>query len=198
MKITQRLDRHSLELVIGVALLGVGLTVLFPLLGVVGLIPPTDTRAVELDDRTRAPGGTTGETSLRGTHDAELVVSDPALLDRVLLTGPEIIQGILILVVLTLAMRIATTLRADGAIFVPQNPRRLYGIAVTLLLTATLVPGLDVVTTMALVNGTPLDATVEIAYQLSGTTLLLSFLAAGLAGAFAYGTRLRDDTEGLV
>lgn len=67
-----------------------------------------------------------------------------------------------------------------------------------LLLIATVVPALEVVTTTALVSGTPVEQAVVITYRLSGVTVLLSFLAVALAGAFAHGTRLRADTEGLV
>ncbi|TDE16926.1 DUF2975 domain-containing protein [Actinomadura sp. 6K520] len=192
------LDRHTLEMIIGLALLAVGLSILFPLLGVTGLIPPTDTREVHLDTRAQVTAPSADGMSLQGTHQAELTVRDPGLLDRVLLVGPEIVQGILILAVLTLIMQIITTFRADQEIFDRRNTRRLYGIAVILLATATLVPAFDVIATTVLVSGTPLEQAVEISYRLSGITVLLAFLAAALAGAFGYGTRLRADTEGLV
>lgn len=194
----RRLDRHSLELVIGLALLAVGLTVLFPLLGLTGLIPPTDNREVDLDDRAEVAASAGDGIALRGTRTAELTVDDPGFLDRVLLVAPEIVQGILILAVLTLVMRIATTFLSNEDVFVPQNTRRLYAISVLLLVTATLVPALEVVTTTALVNGTPLEPAVEVSYHLPGVPVLLGFLAAALAGAFGHGARLRADTEGLV
>ena len=193
----RRLDRRALELVIGIALLVVGLAALFPLLGVTGLIPAADAREVEIDTRTAAPGPSSGGISLRGTHHAELAVSDPGLLDRILLSGPVIVQAILIIVILTFLMRMAATFR-DGEIFVPQNTRRLYWIAFTLLLTAFAVPALDTVTTIALVSGTPLEQTVSNSYTLPGVPVLLALLTAALAGAFAHGARLRADTEGLV
>ncbi|TQM71216.1 hypothetical protein FHX41_4973 [Actinomadura hallensis] len=194
----RRLDRHSLELIIGLALLGVGLSVLFPLLGVVGLIPPQETREVTLNSDTEVTAPSGDGVSLSGTRQAELTVDDPGLLDRVLLAGPGIVQGVLVLVVLTLLMQIALTFSGSGEFFVRRNTRRLYTIAVGLLLIATVVPALEVVTTTALVSGTPVEQAVVITYRLSGVTVLLSFLAVALAGAFAHGTRLRADTEGLV
>ncbi len=194
----RRLDRHSLELIIGLALLGAGLSVLFPLLGVAGLIPPQETREVTLNSNTEVTAPSGDGVSLSGTRQAELTVDDPGLLDRVLLAGPGIVQGVLVLVVLTLLMQIALTFSGSGEFFVRRNTRRLYTIAVGLLLIATVVPALEVVTTTALVSGTPVEQAVVITYRLSGVTVLLSFLAVALAGAFAHGTRLRADTEGLV
>ena len=98
----------------------------------------------------------------------------------------------------TLLMQIALTFSGSGEFFVRRNTLRLYTIAVGLLLIATVVPALEVVTTTALVSGTPAEQAVVITYRLSGVTVLLSFLAVALAGAFAHGTRLRADTEGLV
>ncbi|GAA0551459.1 DUF2975 domain-containing protein [Actinomadura livida] len=192
------LDRHSLEGIISLGLLGVGLSILFPFLGVTGLIPPTETREVHLDDRAQVTAPSADGMTLQGTHQAELTVSDPGLLDRVLLVGPQIVQGILVLAILTLIMQIATTFRADQEIFDRRNTRRLFAVAATLLVTATFVPALDVLATTVLVSGTPMEQAVEISYELSALPVLLSFLAAGLAGAFGYGTRLRADTEGLV
>ncbi|TDC54890.1 DUF2975 domain-containing protein [Actinomadura sp. KC345] len=192
----RRLDRHGLELTLGLALLAVGLTALFPLLGIAGLTP-ADAREVDIDTHTQAPGLSSGAMSLRGTHHAELTIDDPGLMDRVLLAGPKIVQAILVIVVLTLLMRMAKTFQ-DGEVFVPQNTRRLYAIAFTLMLTALVVPALDTVTTIALVSGTPLEQTVDTGYTLPGIPLLLAFLTTALAGAFAHGTRLRADTEGLV
>ncbi|HEY8482932.1 MAG TPA: DUF2975 domain-containing protein [Spirillospora sp.] len=185
-------------MIIGLAMLTVGLTVLFPLLGLTGLVSPTDSREVDLGSRTEVAASAGEGMSLHGTRTAELTVDDPGFLDRVLLAAPEIVQGVLILVVLTLVMRITTTLRSEEDVFVPQNTRRLYGIAAVLLVTAFLVPALEVATTTALVNGTALESAVKIGYHLSGVLVLLGFIAAALAGAFAHGTRLRADTEGLV
>ncbi|MEU8797385.1 DUF2975 domain-containing protein [Spirillospora sp. NPDC048819] len=194
----RRIDRHALELTVGVALLGVGLATLFPLLAAIGLIPPVDTREVTIDDRAQTPPLASGGTSLRGTHQAELAVSDPGLWDRILLAGPQIAWGVLTIVVLTLLMRMAETFRADGDVFVPRNTRRLYGIALTLIVTATLVPALEVLTTIALISGTSLEPAVNVTYDLPVATLLLGILVAALAGAFGHGARLRADTEGLV
>jgi hypothetical protein len=192
----RRLDRHGLELTLGLALLAVGLTALLPLLRIAGLTP-AEAREVDIDTRTQAPGLSSGAMSLRGTHHAELTIDDPGLMDRVLLAGPKIVQAIPVLVVLTLLMRMAKTFQ-DGDVFVPQNTRRLYAIAFALMLTAFVVPALDTVTTIALVSGTPLEQTVDTGYTLPGIPLLLAFLTTALAGAFAHGTRLRADTEGLV
>ncbi|TDC57891.1 DUF2975 domain-containing protein [Actinomadura sp. GC306] len=190
------LDRHSLEGIIGLALLGVGLSILVPILGVLGVLSPT--REVRLNAPAQVTAPSADGMTLQGTHQAELTLNDPGLMDRVLLAGPEIIQGILILAILTLIMQITMTFRGEGDIFDRRNTRHLYRIAALLLVTATLVPGLDVAATNILVTGTPLAQAVEINYEISGIEALLSLIAAALAGAFGYGTRLRADTEGLV
>ncbi|MEO3822355.1 DUF2975 domain-containing protein [Actinomadura sp. B10D3] len=193
-----RIDSHALELTIGLALLLVGLfQILFPVLGVTGPFPPIDTRNVQIDKPAEVPALRSGGTTLQGTHDAELAFADPAFWDRVLLATPHVVHAALIIVILSLLMRMAVTFRT-GDVFVPANSRRLYAIAVTLLVTATAVPALDMITTDALISGTPLTDTVNSTYTLQTSTVILSILVAALAGAFAHGTRLRADTEGLV
>ncbi|WP_433477067.1 DUF2975 domain-containing protein [Spirillospora sp. CA-142024] len=193
-----RVDSHVLELVIGLGLLLVGLfQALFPLLGVTGPLPPIDTREVRLDTAAQVPHLQSGGATLRGTHQAELAFTDPALWDRVLFAAPQIVHAGLILVILSILMRMATTFRT-GDVFVPANVYRLYGIAVALILTGTAVPALDTITTEALISGTPLTKEVVSGYTLSASTVVLSILVAALAGAFGHGTRLRADTEGLV
>ncbi|TDD67566.1 DUF2975 domain-containing protein [Actinomadura darangshiensis] len=193
-----RLDSHILELVIGLGLLLVGLfQALFPILGVTGPMPATDTRDVNLNNTSQVPNLTSHGTTLRGTHHAELTVGNPDLGDRVLLAAPQVLQAALIIVVLSLLLRMAATFRT-GDVFVPSNIRRLYGIAMALLLTGTAVPALDMLTTTALISGTPLTDAVESSFTVSASTVLLSLLVAALAGAFGHGTRLRADTEGLV
>ncbi|WP_433467135.1 DUF2975 domain-containing protein [Spirillospora sp. CA-128828] len=193
-----RVDSHVLELVIGLGLLLVGLfQALFPLLGVTGPLPPIDTRDVRLDTAAQVPHLQSGGATLRGTHHAELAFTDPALWDRVLLAAPQIVHAGLILVILSILMRMATTFRR-GDVFVPANVYRLYGIAVALILTGTAVPALDMITTEALISGTPFTKEVESGFTMSASTVLLSILVAALAGAFGHGTRLRADTEGLV
>ncbi|URM95898.1 DUF2975 domain-containing protein [Actinomadura madurae] len=193
-----RIDSHALELTLGLALLLVGLfQALFPLLGVTGPFPPIDTRDVRIDRTAEVPPQRSGGTTLQGTNDAELAVADPALWDRVLLATPQIVHAALIIVILSILMRMAATFRT-GDVFVPANIRRLYAIAVTLLVTATAVPALDMITTEALISGTPLTGTVTSSYTLQTSTVILSILVAALAGAFGHGTRLRADTEGLV
>lgn len=193
-----RVDSHALELTIGLGLLLVGLfQALFPLLGVTGPLPPIDTRDVHTGGTAQVPHPESGGTTLRGTHHADLAVADPGLWDRVLLAAPHLVHAALIIVVLSLLMRMAMTFRT-GDVFVPANSRRLYGIAVTLLLTGTAVPVVNMITTEALISGTPLAKTVEAGLTLQVSTIMLAILVAALAGAFAHGTRLRADTEGLV
>ncbi|NDU77650.1 DUF2975 domain-containing protein [Actinomadura sp. DSM 109109] len=193
-----RLDSHVLELVIGLGLLLVGLfQALFPVLGVTGPFPPVDTRGVDLRSAAQVPDVASGGTTLRGTRHAELAVGDPGLGDRVLLAAPGVARAVLVLVVLSLLMRMAATLRT-GDVFGPANVRRLFTISIAVLLLGTAAPALDMVTTNALVSGTPLASVVEAGFTVQASTVLLAVLIAALAGAFGHGTRLRADAEGLV
>ncbi|MEU8310039.1 DUF2975 domain-containing protein [Actinomadura sp. NPDC048955] len=193
-----RFDTHFLELVIGLGLLLVGLFQgLFPILGVTGPFPPIDTRDVDLRSTARVPDLASGGTSLRGTHHAELAVGDPGLWDRVLLAAPEVARAVLIIVILSILLRMAATFRG-GDVFVPANVRRLFAISTAVLLLGIAAPALDMLTTNALVSGTPLEDAVEIGFEVRASTVLLAILIAALAGAFGHGTRLRADTEGLV
>ncbi|MEV0662410.1 DUF2975 domain-containing protein [Actinomadura luteofluorescens] len=193
-----RFDTHVLELVIGLGLLLVGLfQALFPILGVTGPFPPIDTRDVDLRSTARVPDLVSGGTALRGTHHAELAVSDPGLWDRALLAAPDVARAALLLVVLSLLMRMAATFRT-GDVFVPANVRRLFTISMAVLLLGTAAPALDMITTNALVSGTPIESAVEIGFTVRASTVLLAILIAALAGAFGHGARLRADTEGLV
>ncbi|WP_141578324.1 DUF2975 domain-containing protein [Actinomadura sp. WMMA1423] len=193
-----RVDSQILELVIGLGLLLVGLfQVLFPVLGVTGPFPPVDTRDVRLDTTAQVPHLASGGATLRGTHHAELAFGDPGLRDRVLLAAPEVARGVLIIVILSLLMRMASTFRS-GDVFVPANMRRLFTISTTVLLLGIAAPALDMLTTDALVGGTPLESAIEIGFTVQASTVVLAILIAALAGAFGHGTRLREDTEGLV
>ncbi|MEU8125540.1 DUF2975 domain-containing protein [Spirillospora sp. NPDC049024] len=193
-----RFDSRVLELAIGLGLLLVGLfQVLFPILGVTGPFPPIDTRDVRLDTTAQVPHLASGGATLRGTHHAELAVSDPGLWDRVLLAAPEVARGVLIIVILSLLMRMAATFRS-GDVFVPANIRRLFTISIAVLLLGTAAPALDMITMNALVGGTPIEPVIEIGFTVQASTVLLAILIAALAGAFGHGARLREDTEGLI
>lgn len=193
-----KIDSRFLELLIGLGLLLVGLfQALFPILGVTGPFPPVDTRDVDLRSTARVPDLGAGGTVLRGTRHAELAVGDPGLGDRVLLAAPEVLRAALIIAILSILMRMAATFRT-GDVFVPANVRRLFAISTAVLLLGTAAPALDMLTTNALVSGTPIEDAVEIGFAVRADTVLLAILIAALAGAFGHGARLRADTEGLV
>ncbi|SNT56506.1 Protein of unknown function [Actinomadura meyerae] len=192
-------DSRILEAVVGVAWLLVGLfDGLVPILGVTGLLSPTDTRQVHIEDLTQVPEAASADgVRLRGTHTAELSLPHPDLAERLLLVLPGLAQTALLLVILGLLFRMMRTLR-DGDLFVTQNTRRLAVIAVAILSMAIVVPLVDTVTTHLLVRGTALASEVPTTFELSGSYLLLGFLTAAAAEAFRQGSRLRADTQGLV
>lgn len=197
----ERLDSLALEAVLWLLLLVVGFFgALLPILGVTGLLSPTDTRNVHIDGVTQisGPGAVNASgMTLRGTHAAELTFTDPSLIERLLLVLPEVTHALLLGAILGLLIRMAGTLRS-GDLFTPRNAQYLNGIALAVLLIGTLVPLLDSITTNILVSGTPLDSRVKITYELSILWVLAAIFIAAVAGAFRHGTRLRDDAEGLV
>lgn len=195
----RRGDSRALEGVVGLALLLVGVFgVLLPILGVTGVLAPVDSRAVALDGAARVPGAVAGDgVELRGLRGAELVFADPGFAERILLVLPGVVGAVLVVVILERLMRMARTFR-DGDVFEPRNWRRLTVVSVAVLLIALFVPLVRVLTTDALVSGTPVEPSVRLEAELSGVWVLASLLLFAAAGAFRHGTRLREDTEGLV
>ena len=198
-----RTDNRLLEAALGLAALLDGVFgVLLPALGVVGLIDPVDTREVRTETATRVPGTVTDAVAghgmtLTGTHRADLAFAHPDLGQRLLLALPDVVGGLLLLLVLVLLTRMAGTLR-DGDVFVPGNARRLSVIGLTVLVQAVLSPTLPAFTTQALVSGTPMAEQIPLSVTFTGEYVLLAFLILSLGEVFRRGTKLRADTEGLV
>ncbi|MET7485087.1 DUF2975 domain-containing protein [Streptomyces sp. NPDC005538] len=198
-----RTDNRLLEAALGLAALLVGIFgVLIQVLGVVGLIDPVDTREVRAATTTRVAGTVTDAVAghgmtLTGTHRADLVFAHPDLGQRLLLALPDVIGGLLLLLVLAILLQMARTLR-DGDVFVPKNARRLSVIGLTVLVQAVLSPVLPTLTTQALVSGTPMADQVPLSVTFTGEYVLLAFLILALGEVFRRGTKLRADTEGLV
>ncbi|MEU6237599.1 DUF2975 domain-containing protein [Kitasatospora sp. NPDC047058] len=194
-----RVTDHILELALGLALLTVGLVrILLPGLGIVTPFGPANTREVLLDSAARLPGDvTTGAVTLRGSGHAELAFTDPGLGQRLLLVLPELANGLLVVAILFILLRMARTFR-DGDFFVPQNTRHITLVALVLLLTGTLVPLLEMTTTNLLARGLPMADAIAPAHGFAVQPVFLALLAGAAAAAFRAGTRLRADTEGLV
>ncbi|MEU6241499.1 DUF2975 domain-containing protein [Streptomyces sp. NPDC047024] len=198
-----RTDNRLLEAVLGLSALLVGVFgALLPVLGVVGLIDPIETRDVELEATTRVPGtlktaAADWGMTFTGTHRAELGFTHPDFGQRLLLALPEIVGSLLLLLVLVLLFRMARTLR-DGDVFVPKNARRLSIIGLTVLVQAVLSPVLPALTTALLLRAGGVSDEVPFALTFSGEYVLLALLVLALGEVFRQGTKLRADTEGLV
>ncbi|MFH9981815.1 DUF2975 domain-containing protein [Streptomyces sp. NPDC017179] len=196
-------DSRLLEAALGLAVLLVGVFgVLFPVLGVAGLMHPMDTREVEAETATRVPGTVTDAVAghgmaLTGTHRADLVFAGPDLGQRLLLALPEIVGSLFLILILALLLQMARTLRG-GDVFVPVNARRLSVIGLAVLVQAVLTPVLPAITTEILVSGTPVAEQVPFSVTFTGEYVLLAFLILALGEVFRRGTKLRADTEGLV
>ncbi|MGW1678588.1 DUF2975 domain-containing protein [Saccharopolyspora sp. NPDC002376] len=170
--------------------------VLFPLLGVTGLLPATNIREVQLTEPAHLPAPP-GAVTLRGTNHAELVFAVPGFADRLLLALPDLVDSLLLLAILAILLRIARTFRA-GEPFAAANATRLMVIAMAVVLQGLLVPLTDMITTDLLVSGTPSADAVQIGTSFQSGPVFLGLLIAAAAAAFRNGTSLRADTEGLV
>ncbi|AVZ73956.1 DUF2975 domain-containing protein [Streptomyces lunaelactis] len=193
------IDSRLLEWGLGLALLLAGLFgVLFPILGATGPFDPMDTREVWLEGTTRVPDATTGGVvTLNGTHQAEVVIADPNLRQRLLLALPRITTSLLVILILVLLLRMARTLRG-GDVFAPENARRLNIIGMTVLVLGCFGPPMEAFTTQLLVSGTPVAERVGFSLTVSAAPVLVAFLILALGEVFRRGAKLRADTEGLV
>jgi Protein of unknown function (DUF2975) len=138
-----------------------------------------------------------GNPTLTGTREAELTFQQPDLVQRILLDAPGIVTSAMTLLVIYLLIRIARTLQA-GEPFAPPNARRIRMFAVVVLIVGVLGPIIETVTTGLLVEGSPVADVIAVEAHISGPPILVGLLIAALAEVFARGTRLRQDTEGLV
>ncbi|MGW4892964.1 DUF2975 domain-containing protein [Kitasatospora sp. NPDC004240] len=194
-----RATDHILELALGVALVLVGLVqMVLPVLGVSTPFAAAHSREVRLDGAARTPGDVaSGGVTLRGSDHAELAFADPGLGQRLLLALPGLVSGLLVVVMLAVLLRMARTFR-DGDFFVPRNTRHLTLVAGALMLMGTLVPLLEMTTTNLLARDLPMADAIAPAHGFAVQPVFLALLVSAAAGAFRAGTRLRDDTEGLV
>ncbi|MGW7006153.1 DUF2975 domain-containing protein [Streptomyces sp. NPDC054933] len=193
-----RVNGRTLELVL---FLGCGLAAFGGSLFFADLLGPevSSPRDVHLADAAAAiPHDVKyGAVTLHRTADAQLNFAHPDFTQRLLLSLPSLV-GILLLIVILVSLLLLTRTFRKGDYFAPENARRLAVIAVAVLLTGTLVPALDGITTQLLINGTPMESVIRYHYQLDLNTALMALFIAAAAQAFRRGTRLHADTEGLV
>jgi hypothetical protein len=192
-------DQGALEAVLGAALLIVVVFgLVLPAARVVGVGTGSSVRVVELEEPASVPELPAGAgVTLLGTSEAELSFFDPDARERFLLELPVLLVAALAALVIVLLLRIARTLR-EGDPFVPANARRLTVIALTVLAGAVLVPLSFAITTDLLQQDTAAEDVVAFSASLSALPILVGLLIAALAEFFRRGTKLREDTEGLV
>lgn len=194
-----RIDDRALEALLGAALALVALFgLLQPLFSVLGAGDPTTARTVVITQAAVTPGAAAGgDLTLTGTRQAELALRDPDITQRILLDTPGILASALTLLAIFLLVRIVRTLRA-GEPFVPPNARRIRVIAAIVLVVGVLGPVAEAITTQLLVRGSPVAELVAFEMRINAMPFVAGLLIAALAEVFARGTRLRQDTEGLV
>jgi hypothetical protein len=143
------------------------------------------------------------DVTVRGTDTLVLVFEDPSTLERLLLALPVLLQQAFGLFVVYMVLRILQSLGA-GDPFVSANVRRVYAVAVAVLVGSLALPVAEACADIALWNGrVPVEEVVLLSFDLGmGPGPLAGFvvglLLLSLAEVFRRGTRMREDVEGLV
>lgn len=158
---------------------------------------PADVPAPPVDVAAR------GDVTVEGTGRMVITFHDPSAAERLLLVAPALLTTLAIGLVAYLLLRMALT--ADrGDLFTTANVRRMYAIALTVVIAPMVVLLAETVAGAELERRTvESDAPVLFAltFGLQGGVVplvLVGLLLAALAEAFRRGTRMREDVEGLV
>ena len=170
--------------------------VLIPAVHIAGLFAAESTRDVGVSGLGTVLAQA-GDLKLSAAGSATLTVADPSLGQRILLDLPGLFGAVPILLGIYWLFLVARTL-STGDPFAPQNPRRLFGISILIVVGSLGDSLLTALTTHQLVAGTPLEAHVPFAFHFSFLPLGIAAVVGALAEAFRVGVRLRADTEGLV
>ncbi|WP_017572662.1 DUF2975 domain-containing protein [Nocardiopsis halotolerans] len=158
---------------------------------------PSDTPPPPVDVATH------GDVTVEGVENMVLTFHDPSVAERLLLVAPELLTALAAGLVGYLLLRMAMTL-AKGDPFIPANVRRMFAIALTVIVCAFLVPLTEALTGAELayrVVETDTAVTLTLSLSLDGGILplvLVGSVLAALAEVFRRGTQLRADVEGLV
>ncbi|MFI0445790.1 DUF2975 domain-containing protein [Actinomadura sp. 6N118] len=168
-----------------------------PLLAVAGLLDPATSRSVSLSGTTAADIAAADGIKLSTSDQAQLTIAHPDVYQRALLELPTLIGAAMIMLGISLLFLLTRTLR-QGDPFASGNPRRLHGIALLILVGGVFGNWLEAITSSMLVSGTSLQDRIPTSFQISPVPVMAALLVAALAEAFRLGTRLREDTEGLV
>ncbi|WP_304451103.1 DUF2975 domain-containing protein [Nocardiopsis sp. YSL2] len=195
-----------LVLGIGLSVLGATAQLLWVALGIgsgtsSGAVTATRPDGVP-EPRTEAP---TSAQDVTVTDTGRMVIEfhDPTAWERFLIAAPGLLGVSATLLVLLMVWSLVRGLGA-GDPFVPANARRVYVIALTVLIGSVVVPTVAAVCENVL-RGRALESD-EIAFSfvvfgeggISLPLVLTGFLLAALAEVFRRGTALRADVEGLV
>jgi hypothetical protein len=140
------------------------------------------------------------DVTISGTGDMVLDFAEPSAWERFMLALPVLFGLAVAFIVFYLLLKLVKSLGA-GDPFNPLNARRVYGIAVTVLVGAVLGAVIDGFTTAQLQQAAVGESHVFFSLNFdSGTSsgLFIGFLLVALAEVFRRGTRMREDVEGLV
>ncbi|GAB2495173.1 DUF2975 domain-containing protein [Nocardiopsis aegyptia] len=205
-------DNLIAHVVLVVSIVGTGLLGLFQLVWITPLLSaggagPMNTVTVFRPDgvpEPRVAAATSGQdVTVTGTGQMVIEFHEPTTLERFLLVAPALLGVVATLVVLVMVHRLITSLDR-GEPFVPANARRVYVIALTVLIGSVALPMVATVCGNALRAGALESDAFAFHFVVFGeggispALLFTGFLLAALAEVFRRGTRLRADVEGLV
>ena len=134
---------------------------------------------------------------LSGPTVATASVSNPDLVQRAGLVGGRVLQGLTVLGVLVLLLRLTRTLR-QGDAFVPANARRLSVIAVLVGVGGTVSQLVHQVGAVAVLEAPSVRDRVAPVFEVSFLPLFAALGIGVLAEVFRQGAALRADVDGLV
>ncbi|KOX23626.1 DUF2975 domain-containing protein [Nocardiopsis sp. NRRL B-16309] len=208
-----RADSVVTRVLLVLAIAGTGLVGLFGLVWITPLLPAGDEAIAANTITVARPDGVPEPRMDAATSGQDVTVSDtgrmviefhdPTTLERFLLVAPGLLAVVAALVVMVAVHRMVRSLDR-GEPFVTANVRRVFVIALTVVIGSMVVPMVAAVCENAL-RARALESD-EIAFSfvvfgeggISPALLFTGFLLAALAEVFRRGARLRADVEGLV
>ncbi|RKS04581.1 DUF2975 family protein [Nocardiopsis sp. Huas11] len=205
-------DNLIAHFVLVISIMGTGLTGLYGLVWITPLLPaagggPMNTVTVARPEGVPGPridAATSGQdVTVADTGRMVIEFHDPTALERFLLTAPGLLATVATLLVMVMVYGMIRSL-GRGEPFVTANVRRVYVIALTVLIGSMVVPMVAAVCENAL-RSRALESD-EVAFYfvvfgedgISLALVLTGFLLAALAEVFRRGARLRADVDGLV
>ncbi len=129
--------------------------------------------------------------------EATIVVNNPDFRQSVVLVWVPLLNGLSLIAVMVLTIRILRTVRR-GDVFVADNVRRLYAIAAIVVVGGCVLQALSLWGYWGVVGNLRVAQYVQPTWEISWVPLVAGLAVAVAAEVFRQGIRLRDDAQGTV